>query len=89
FIEHIADSRFDREIVSAISGIARSLGCSVVAEKIEAQDALDILADMGIAFGQGFLLHRPEPLQAIVARACATRASKTRASAPAPAGRRA
>lgn len=94
FIEHIADSRFDREIVSAISGIARSLGCSVVAEKIEAQDALDILADMGIAFGQGFLLHRPEPLQAIVARACATRASATqagvtRARAPAPAGRRA
>ena len=89
FIEHIADSRFDREIVSAISGIARSLGCSVVAEKIEAQDALDILADMGVAFGQGFLLHRPEPLQAIVARACETRVSATRASAQAPAGRRA
>ncbi|RWP72933.1 EAL domain-containing protein [Mesorhizobium sp.] len=71
FIEHIAESRFDREIVSAISGIAKSLGCSVVAEKIEEQDALDILRDMGVAFGQGFLLHRPEPLQAIVARASA------------------
>ncbi|MER8437067.1 EAL domain-containing protein [Mesorhizobium sp. M1312] len=69
FIEHIAESRFDREIVSAISGIARSLGCSVVAEKIEQQDALDILRDMGVAFGQGFLLHQPEPLQAIVTRA--------------------
>ncbi|TRD08484.1 EAL domain-containing protein [Mesorhizobium sp. WSM4303] len=34
FIQNIAQSRFDREIVSAISGIARSLGCSVVAEKI-------------------------------------------------------
>ncbi|TIO10600.1 EAL domain-containing protein [Mesorhizobium sp.] len=71
FIEHIAQSRFDREIVSAISGIARSLGCSVVAEKIEEQDALDVLRDMGVAFGQGFLLHRPEPLEAIVARASA------------------
>lgn len=81
FIEHIAVSRFDREIVSAISGIARSLGCSVVAEKIEEQDSLDILRDMGVAFGQGFLLHRPEPLQAIVARASA--------QAALPAGRRA
>jgi diguanylate cyclase (GGDEF)-like protein/PAS domain S-box-containing protein len=72
FVEHIAQSKFDREIVSAISGIAKSLGCSVVAEKIERQDALDILRDMGIAFGQGYLLHRPEPLDAIVARAART-----------------
>jgi len=69
FIEHIAESSFDREIVSAITGIARSLGCGVVAEKIERQETLDILHDMGVAFGQGFLLHRPEPLEAIVARA--------------------
>lgn len=71
FIENIAESRFDREIVSAITGIAKSLGCAVVAEKIEEQAALDILRDMGVAYGQGFLLHRPEPLEAIVARASA------------------
>ncbi|CCV08027.1 hypothetical protein MESS2_690029 [Mesorhizobium metallidurans STM 2683] len=81
FIEHIAQSRFDREIVSAISAIARSLGCSVVAEKVERQDALEILQEMGVAFGQGYLLHRPEPLEAIVARATAQAIS--------PVGRRA
>ncbi|UCI06321.1 EAL domain-containing protein [Mesorhizobium sp. B1-1-8] len=69
FIEHIADSPFDREIVSAISGIARSMGCAVVAEKIEEKSALEILQGMGVAYGQGFFLHRPEPLEAIVARA--------------------
>ncbi|AID31226.2 diguanylate cyclase (GGDEF)-like protein/PAS domain S-box-containing protein [Mesorhizobium sp. USDA 4775] len=69
FIEHIAESRFDREIVSAISGIARSVGCAVVAEKIEQAETLDILQAMGVDFGQGFLLHRPEPLEQIVARA--------------------
>ena len=71
FIQNIAESRFDREIVSAIAGIAKSLGCAVVAEKIEQQEALDILRGMGVAYGQGFLLHRPEPLEAIVARASA------------------
>ncbi|OBQ70942.1 EAL domain-containing protein [Mesorhizobium erdmanii] len=69
FIEHIAESRFDREIVLAITSIARSLGCDVVGEKIERQDTLAMLDDMGVAFGQGFLLHRPEPLERIVARA--------------------
>ncbi|MDX8482745.1 EAL domain-containing protein [Mesorhizobium sp. VK24D] len=69
FIEHIADSRFDREIVSAIAGIARSMGAAVVAEKIEERSALEILTSMGVAYGQGYFLHRPEPLEGIVARA--------------------
>ncbi len=69
FIEHIADSRFDREIVAAIAGIAQSMGAAVVAEKVEEKSALEILQGMGIAYGQGFFLHRPEPLEAIVARA--------------------
>ncbi|TPM34274.1 EAL domain-containing protein [Mesorhizobium sp. B2-3-4] len=69
FIEHITESRFDREIVLAITSIARSLGCAVVAEKIERQDTVAMLRDMGVEFGQGFLLHRPEPLQHIVSHA--------------------
>ncbi|TPI47462.1 EAL domain-containing protein [Mesorhizobium sp. B2-9-1] len=69
FVEHIAESRFDREIVSAITGIARSMGAAVVAEKIEEKNALEILMGMGVAYGQGYFLHRPEPLEAIVARA--------------------
>ncbi|MDG4882967.1 EAL domain-containing protein [Mesorhizobium sp. WSM4884] len=73
FIEHIANSRFDREIVSAITGIARSTGCAVVAEKVEEKSALEILIGMGVTYGQGYFLHRPEPLEAIVARAAPER----------------
>ncbi len=68
FVEHMADNKFDREIVSAINGLAKGLGYSVVAEKIEHQPALDMLRDMGVQYGQGFLLHRPEPLEALIAR---------------------
>ncbi|RUT99649.1 EAL domain-containing protein, partial [Mesorhizobium sp. USDA-HM6] len=46
-----------------------SMGCAVVAEKIEEKSALEILIGMGVAYGQGYFLHRPEPLEAIVARA--------------------
>lgn len=69
FVQHMANSRYDREIVTAISGIARSLGYGVVAEKIETPEAQEMLLEIGVDFGQGFLLHRPEPLEAIVARA--------------------
>lgn len=68
FVEHMTTSRFDREIVRAIVGIARSLGYVVVAEKIEQEETLELLAEMGVDFGQGFLLHRPEPLADLVER---------------------
>ena len=40
--------------------IARVLDMDVVAEGIEAQQELDILRDMGVRYGQGYLLGRPE-----------------------------
>ena len=72
FVEHMASSRFDREIVGAIAGMARSLGYKVVAEKIEKPETLRLLIKMGVQFGQGFLLHKPEPLEQIVARRMAS-----------------
>ncbi len=67
FVEHMAESKFDREIVASINGIAKSLGYMVVAERIENQETLDMLVEMGVEYGQGFFLHRPEPLEDIVA----------------------
>jgi diguanylate cyclase (GGDEF)-like protein/PAS domain S-box-containing protein len=84
FVQHMVENRFDREIVGAINGIAKSLGYMVVAERIEDQRTLDMLIEMGVEFGQGFFLHRPEPLQQVVdehLRTVAKRAApRTRAS---------
>lgn len=68
FIQNLATQQFDREIVGAISKIANNLGCDVVAEKIESAEAIDILCEMEIEFGQGFLMHRPEPLNRLIGR---------------------
>jgi EAL domain-containing protein (putative c-di-GMP-specific phosphodiesterase class I) len=68
--------------VTAITGIARSLGCSVVAERIEDQTTLEILTDMGVMFGQGNLLHRPEPLEDVV-RKLLERSTRTDSNAAA------
>lgn len=79
FVQNMAAQRFDREIVASINAIAKSLGYSVVAEKIDNPEALSMLRAMGADFGQGFLLHRPEPLEQLLDRLAAVPGRRARA----------
>jgi EAL domain-containing protein (putative c-di-GMP-specific phosphodiesterase class I) len=69
FIENIETSAFDRQVVSSIADIANTLGSSVVAERIERPATLKILQELGVEHGQGFLMHRPEPLEPLLSPA--------------------
>lgn len=57
------DSAAERDkpylLVQGINTIAQHLNCKVVAEGIETQSQREILKDMGIHFGQGYLFSRP------------------------------
>jgi diguanylate cyclase (GGDEF)-like protein/PAS domain S-box-containing protein len=68
FVANLSNNKFNQDIVSAINGIAKNLGCSVVAEMVESEQTLEILSAMGVEYGQGYILHFPEPLEAIVSR---------------------
>ena len=68
FIHNLTTSEYDRQIVTSINRIAQGLGYQVVAERIEDAETLDLLADMKVQYGQGYLFHRPEPLETIVER---------------------
>lgn len=68
FVEKLSDSRFDHAIVTSVNGMAKELGLDVVAEKIEDEATLAQLQQIGITFGQGILLHRPEPLADLIER---------------------
>jgi diguanylate cyclase (GGDEF)-like protein len=59
FISPLAFSPRQRELVSGIVRLARSLGLQVVAEGIETQEQLEITASVGCAYGQGYLFARP------------------------------
>src|SRR5439155_17243067 len=65
--------KIDREIVSGIRlddakqalveafvSFSRRIGASLVAEGIETRSDLSTLVDLGVEFGQGFLIGRPE-----------------------------
>ena len=62
FIENIHDDDVKQEFVLSIQEIARGLGCQVIAEGIETREEYNTLCRMGIAFGQGYYLARPQSL---------------------------
>lgn len=54
------------ELMRTVLNLADALGISVIAEGIEDNEELAVLRDLGVPFGQGYLLGRPlpEPSQA-------------------------
>jgi EAL domain-containing protein (putative c-di-GMP-specific phosphodiesterase class I) len=63
--------------VQAICGIGRSLGVSIVAERIETEQQLAALQELGVQLGQGYLLHQPEPLRQLLKRSTSLLRMKT------------
>lgn len=61
FIQDIDKDTVKREFVRSIIAIAQSLRCEVIAEGIETQTELDMLIELGVVRGQGFLLGHPQP----------------------------
>lgn len=63
FVAELERDGNDMAIVSVIAGLARELGLDVVAEGVETEAQLRILADKGCAYVQGYLLGRPVSAQ--------------------------
>ena len=65
--EDITGSPRDRIVVRSVIDMARSLGLSVIAEGVETQEQLDLLAQEGCNLYQGFLCSRPIEASALAA----------------------
>jgi EAL domain-containing protein (putative c-di-GMP-specific phosphodiesterase class I)/DNA-binding NarL/FixJ family response regulator len=61
--QNIDHDRKRRALAAGMIGFANELGAEIVAEGIEAPAELDTLVELGVPFGQGFLVGRPEPLR--------------------------
>ena len=60
-IREIDSSYIRREMTRALASFAESIGSAIIAEGIERPEERDTLIDLGVEFGQGFLLGRPAP----------------------------
>src|SRR5690606_21314797 len=81
FIQGMATDAGDLAIVRTVVDLSRHFGLVAVAEGVESELTLGLLADMGCDIGQGFLFSRPLPYE----RLEAWMAAQTDAE-PSPAG---
>ncbi|MDG3086059.1 EAL domain-containing protein [Vibrio hannami] len=59
-IKSIATEKMDQTIVKSINEIAHSVGIRTVAEFVENDEIISILRDIGVDYGQGYGIHKPE-----------------------------
>ena len=71
FIRNLAGSPDRLQTIRALLQIAEVFGTQLVAEGIETVDDLRIVRDLGISFGQGYLLGRPSPAMNTINEAAA------------------
>lgn len=63
FIKNILDNPFDIATVRCFVEVARVVGIETIAEFVESAEVLNKISELGVDFAQGYLIHRPEPLE--------------------------
>jgi EAL domain-containing protein (putative c-di-GMP-specific phosphodiesterase class I) len=69
FVRDVVDDALDEAAVRSFVEVARVLGARTVAEFVDRPEVLARVRQMGVDYAQGYLLHRPEPLEAVLGRA--------------------
>jgi EAL domain-containing protein (putative c-di-GMP-specific phosphodiesterase class I) len=67
FVKNILADPLSRSIVDSINRIGHVLGISTIAEFVESGEIAAALEKLGVDYVQGFGIHRPEPLAALLA----------------------
>jgi diguanylate cyclase (GGDEF)-like protein len=67
FVHHMLDDSQDRAIVEGVIGLARTFGCTVVAEGVESPAQARTLLELGCDIGQGTGIAAPMPAAQVAA----------------------
>jgi diguanylate cyclase (GGDEF)-like protein/PAS domain S-box-containing protein len=71
FVEKMAKDPVDYATVRSIQDVAKLLGKETIAEFVECAEVEEQLRDLGVNYMQGFLRHRPMPLESLFGLALA------------------
>jgi EAL domain-containing protein (putative c-di-GMP-specific phosphodiesterase class I) len=66
FVRDLTRSARSRATVSAVTQLCGAYGIACVAEYVESQAILNLLRELGVGYAQGYAIHRPEPLPAVL-----------------------
>ena len=64
FVQKFSESPTNPLVIRTLSELARLRGIQCIAECVENEPTKNELAKLGVDYGQGFFLHKPEPLPA-------------------------
>jgi EAL domain-containing protein (putative c-di-GMP-specific phosphodiesterase class I) len=62
FVRDMVTDAADRHVVAAVVSLAKGLGQRTIAEGVEDEATLALLAEMGVDYAQGYLIGRPAPI---------------------------
>jgi diguanylate cyclase (GGDEF)-like protein/PAS domain S-box-containing protein len=83
FIIDLLDDALDNAAVRCFREVAEVVGVTTIAECVERRDVHQALREIGIDMAQGYLIHRPEPLENIFVTATTDEPRAMAAAAPA------
>ncbi len=66
FVRDLVSDPLDRATVRCFHEVAEVMGVETIAEFVTDADILAVLRHIGIHYAQGYLLHRPEPLDVLL-----------------------
>lgn len=66
FIRDLVDDPLDDAAVRCFVDVARVVGVKTVAEFVDRREVLSRVREIGIDYAQGYLLHKPEPLEKLL-----------------------
>lgn len=66
FTRNLAGDVINQTIVESICKIGSRLGLEIIAEGVEDETTLEALRSLGVRHAQGWLFHRPEPLERVL-----------------------
>lgn len=78
FVRGLAADEANRLFVRALCDVALGLDKQVIAERVETEEELRILSEMGVRYGQGFLFAQPRPFLPAEAAASEQTAQQSR-----------
>ena len=70
FIQHLMHDPLNDATVRCFVDVAKVIGLKTIAEFVDCPEVLTRIREIGVDFAQGFLLHKPEPINNILAKKC-------------------
>ena len=68
WVHGVHDDPARQALIAGVAYFVKAIGAALLAEGVEEADDRDVLVDLGVQFGQGWLFGRPQPIEVANAR---------------------